>query len=480
MRVSSRRLSAPLVALFAAVTLFALFAVNVMSLAAIHSSRLSIARTRRAQTLLYSIRADIVDAETGQRGFLLTGRGDYLEPFQSAVDEIPSDLVELLEMVAGDTGRQRDVRELQGLTVKKLNELRFTVDLELNHETAAALAIVRSDGGKRLMDRIRALLADLRDDEDHRLEARMVAARRSLDRAIWIDAVAGTALLVLGALLFRINRDIARREQLERELREEVYFREQFIGILGHDLRNPLSAIMMNGRRLNAPFVSREVVARAGQIISSAAHRMRRMVDELLDMTRARRAGGIAIQRRPDTDLVLVARRASEELRSANPQAEVVVDAREPVFGSWDSDRLMQVVSNLVGNAIVHGRGRVDVRVRGTEEHATLEIHNGGPTLPNEIRDRLFEAFHGVADGGDERKGLGLGLFITERIVEAHGGRVEVHSTDEDGTTFTVQLPTGLDPTSTPDVGGAEGIAAAVKVGRLQADSDRPDVFRTS
>ena len=85
---------APLVALLAAVTLFALFVVNVMSLAAIHSSRLSIARTRRAQTLLGSIRAAIADGKTGQRGFLLTGRGDYLEPFPSAVDEIPSDLVE--------------------------------------------------------------------------------------------------------------------------------------------------------------------------------------------------------------------------------------------------------------------------------------------------------------------------------------------------------------------------------------------------
>jgi len=147
-RVSSRGRSAPLVALLAAVTLFALFAVNVMSLAAIHSSRLSIARTRRAQTLLDSIRADIVDAETGQRGFLLTGRGDYLEPFQSAVDEIPSDFAELFGIVAGDPGRQRDVRELKGLTLKKLDELRFTVDLVLRPRRSAS-AIPEDAAGVR-------------------------------------------------------------------------------------------------------------------------------------------------------------------------------------------------------------------------------------------------------------------------------------------------------------------------------------------
>ena len=238
-----------------------------------------------------------MDAETGARGFLLTGRGDYLEPFQSAVDEIPGQLTELLDVVADDPGQQRDARELAKLASKKLEELRVTIDQRFKHETAAAVAIVRSDPDKQLMDGIRTLLVGLREQEDRLWEARTVAARRRLDRAIWIDAVGGSGLFLLGVLLFRINRDIARREHLEAELREEVSFREQFIGILGHDLRNPLNAILMSAQRLEVPGAVDEKLATFPRMIHSSADRMRRMVDQLLDLTRARRTSGMPIER---------------------------------------------------------------------------------------------------------------------------------------------------------------------------------------
>src|SRR5437763_12500458 len=124
-RARFHRLSASVVALLAAITLFALLSVDVMTLAAIQTSRISIGRTRRAQTLIGSVRASLLDAETGERGFLLTGRGDYLEPFQSAVDEIPGQLSELLETVADDPAQQRDARELVRLARRKLDELRL-------------------------------------------------------------------------------------------------------------------------------------------------------------------------------------------------------------------------------------------------------------------------------------------------------------------------------------------------------------------
>jgi signal transduction histidine kinase len=435
------RFSAPLIALLAAVTLFALFSVNLMTLAAIDASRVSMGRTRRAQTLLGAIRASLVDAETGQRGFLLTGRGDYLEPFRSAVDDVPTELAELLELIADDPAQRRDVRQLQVLAERRLDELHRSIDQRFNHETAAAVATVRSDHDKELMDRIRALLTSLHEQEDRLLEARSVVARQKLERAMWIDAVAGSGLLALGVLLFRINRDIARREQLEGELREEVAFREQFIAILGHDLRNPLGAILASAQRLIASDGPGASSPRYPRLIASSAERMRRMIDQLLDMTRARR-GGIPIYRDPETNLAEVARRAVEELRTANSDADIAIHAPAPVVGTWDPDRLMQAVSNLVGNAVVHGRGRVEVRVGGESGSAILQIHNAGPPVPEDLRGRLFQPFHGSADGYGARTGLGLGLFITERIVTAHGGRIQVQSTDAEGTTFTVLLPT--------------------------------------
>jgi signal transduction histidine kinase len=263
-----------------------------------------------------------------------------------------------------------------------------------------------------------------------------------LDRAIWIDAIGGSGLLLLGILLFRINRDIARREHLEAELREEVSFREQFIAILGHDLRNPLNAILMSAQRLAVPGAVTEKLGRYPHVICSSAERMRRMVEQLLDMTRARRASGIPIEPDAETDLADLARRAADELRMANAEADIAIDAPEQVVGTWDADRLMQAVSNLVGNAVVHGRGRVTVRVGKQQGSAILEVHNPGPAVPEDVRERLFEPFHSTAHPDTDRQGLGLGLFITDRIVEAHGGRIEVQSTEAEGTTFKVLLPT--------------------------------------
>ena len=145
---------------------------------------------------------------------------------------------------------------------------------------------------------------------------------------------------------------------------------------------------------------------------------------------------------------------AVDELRTANPRAELVVEANQPLSGMWDPDRLAQVASNLIGNAVVHGTGRVDIRVARRGGEAILEVHNAGPPIPADVVPRIFEAFERPARDMPARSaGLGLGLFIAERIVVAHGGKIEVRSTAAEGTTFSVALPAALpQPMQSPAV----------------------------
>jgi signal transduction histidine kinase len=169
------------------------------------------------------------------------------------------------------------------------------------------------------------------------------------------------------------------------------------------------------------------------------------MVDQLLDMTRARLGGGIPIQR-SNTDLVDVIASATEELATANPAVEIRHTLPARLVGMWDGDRLAQVVSNLVGNAIEHGDPARAVTVTATlGDHGhrlTLVVHNHGKTIADGVLPVLFDPFRrGTREPSARTRGLGLGLYITREIVRAHGGTVEVTSSMTDGTRFTVTLP---------------------------------------
>lgn len=443
-----RRLSASLVALLAAGVLFALFLVNVLTLAGIHANRAWISRAREVQVVLGRVRAALVDAETSQRGFLLTGQAAYLEPFKGAEAALPPALAEARRLTANEPWQAYNMTELANLISTKMDELKRTVDTYRGGQPDAALAMVRGNQGKLVMDEARQLIGRMSAEEDQQLADRTAKGRRNLDFAMWIGAGAGLGLLALGFILFAINRDVTRREQLERALREEARFQQQFIGILGHDLRNPLNAIAMVTSRLQRPGeLSPEQSVAVGRIESSSA-RMNRMIEQLLDLTRARIGGGIQLEPSPRTDISEIVSSAVEELRAAHPQAQLTLEAEREIHGPWDPDRIAQVVSNLVANAILYGVGPVEVSVKRADRSAVLEVHNGGPPIPADLVPHIFEAFRRRTDHATETRGqgLGLGLYIAEQIVLAHGGRIAVRSGDAEGTTFTIHLPAGATP----------------------------------
>jgi len=223
-------------------------------------------------------------------------------------------------------------------------------------------------------------------------------------------------------------------------------FRDQLMGILGHDLRNPLSAItalaQVTMQRDDLPGEVRERLAQ----MDRAAKRSLAMIESLLDFSESRLKGALPI--RPMTArLADIAARVIEELSIANPRRIILLELRGREPFELDPVRIEQVLSNLVGNALVHGAADtpIEVFVDVREHEALLAVTNRGPVIPPERARSLFQPFTqgGAAhdSAGDRPRGLGLGLYIVRQIVTAHGGTVTVDSSAAVGTTFVVRLP---------------------------------------
>jgi two-component system sensor histidine kinase/response regulator len=248
-----------------------------------------------------------------------------------------------------------------------------------------------------------------------------------------------TELRARVAALIRAAADHARLADAERQLRIEADFRERFMGMLAHDLRQPLNAIFMANTLLSAKHEDSATAASA-MLQLRAAERMKRMIAELLDFTRIRPETGMPIQKQ-SIDLATAARSMVEELRASHPTRVLHFDADGPCQGQWDPDRIAQVCSNLICNAIEHSDVSSEIFVRlecGEGNSVRLRIANEGQRLSQDTLDQLFLPFRrGTAKSAG---GLGLGLYIVHQIVTAHGGSVKAES--EDGRTeFIVELP---------------------------------------
>lgn len=243
-----------------------------------------------------------------------------------------------------------------------------------------------------------------------------------------------------GVTRFNEAIDEVLTESMTRYAAKTDLYRDQFVGILSHDLRSPLSAITAGAALLAASANDDHRQARVAARILNSAQRMERMIGDLLDLTRTRLGGAIPLKRVP-TDLQQVCDEVLLEVQAAHPGAIVRFRVSGSVSGEWDPDRLAQVVSNLVGNAIQHGGGGpISVDTHGSDRSVTLSVHNGGNPIPLAAQGTLFEPLaRGVAD--DATQSIGLGLFIARAIVTAHGGEIGVRSVEGSGTTFDVLLP---------------------------------------
>lgn len=246
--------------------------------------------------------------------------------------------------------------------------------------------------------------------------------------------------------------DVTERRRAQEAALQAARFGERLIAIVSHDLRNPLNAIHLSTTQLLHSEVLAERERRFVTRIARSSARMTRMISELLDFTRGRLGGGIPIHRTPG-DLRAVVRQGVEELEAAWPERSLRVAGGAGRYdGQWDADRLLQVVSNLGGNALQYSKPDAPVTLTLTDlgDAVMLEVHNPGEPISAEALPHLFDPFRRATSshqGSSISGGLGLGLYIVEQVVKGHGGRIQVTSTEAQGTVFQVTLPRAPPPT---------------------------------
>ena len=262
---------------------------------------------------------------------------------------------------------------------------------------------------------------------------------------LWVDSLASPDIAYFQDMI-RFNEaiDEALAESTAAYAEQVNRSRDIFLAILGHDLRAPLQAVSMSTELLLRKAKLEGDALTCAVNIKHGARHMAAMVGDLLELVRSRLGKSLPIERAP-MDLADAAHAAIAEACAGNPECDPTVHVKGDTRGAWDAGRVSQLLQNLIGNALQHGLNKRDVTVTLTGEPDTvrLTVHNYGAPIPEEAIGTIFDPLVRSADEqlGQPSTSLGLGLFIVKEVVDAHGGTIEVSSSEADGTLFTVVLP---------------------------------------
>jgi PAS domain S-box-containing protein len=217
-------------------------------------------------------------------------------------------------------------------------------------------------------------------------------------------------------------------------------FEKWILAIVSHDIRDPLGTILFAARRLQDAAEPSSPARKHAEIVERGVHRILHIVGDLLDLAREREGAGIRIDPKP-TDLRAVCRQIIDDLEALARDRPISFDCDADGTGAWDEHRIVQAITNLTSNAVQHGPPGSPVRVRltGDDQEVAVEVQNRG-TIPGDILPRIFEPFRSGRHYASRGAGLGLGLFIANAIARAHGGHLDVESSDGE-TTFRLVLP---------------------------------------
>lgn len=434
-------------AFFAAVLAIAgLTAASLRSLAARRESSGWVMHTQDARLSLERVLALAADAESTQRAYLLSGREEYVDRFTSASASLVMEVKTLSTLTRDNPRQQKRMEALAGNLGEKAAALRRAIELRRRGEPDSAASVASGEAAERMRE-VRRLVAEMSADESALLEERL---RHLSSAERWSFAVvvggAGLLLLLASVAAVMVRGDLRRREEQVRERARVAEYQERLISIVGHDLRNPLTALLVSAQMLQQKREDlRPGQANAVDRILRSAGRIDALVALLIDFTHARLGNGIPT--RPGTmDAKAVVEGVAQEMRESNPGREIRLEApAQTILGSWDGDRIAQLVANLVVNALQYGAAESPITISlsaAADGALELRVHNSGPAIPPDLRPHLFEPYRrGKGAEISHPRGLGLGLYIVGEIARSHGGAVDLRSDDRQGTTVTVRLP---------------------------------------
>lgn len=278
----------------------------------------------------------------------------------------------------------------------------------------------------------------------------MVSEYRALRTSVlrqWLKQIkGGTALDVEDMNRFHEAIDQALAESIASYSRAVEASRNVFLGILGHDLRTPLGAILLGADMLRRSSSGGERNTRVATQIYTSVQRASQIVGDLLDLTRCQMGPGIPV-RRTQVDLAPICERIVAEIQAFDPQAQLRFEPPTPAVGMFDGARMEQVFSNLISNAVHHGdrHSPIKVALTVTQDTCVFSVHNHGNPIPTDVQPFIFNPMgrfsqRSVIEHGPT-EGLGLGLFIASEIVASHQGLIEVESDSQSGTVFRVTVP---------------------------------------
>ncbi len=391
----------------------------------------------------------ILDAETGQRGYLITGRDEYLEPYNTALFEIDRDLSELKSMTSDNHFQQLFCEKLMPVVEDKLHEMKNTIELRRNYGFEAAAVIVLSGQDKQRMDRIRKVIGEM-EKEEYRLLAERSELQNAHGRLVELAVLIGlpVGMIVMGGVGYLISRGNIQHQT-------EIEAKNQFLANMSHEIRTPMNAIIGFSDLLTMEELTEDQLDYVNTIRNSSEHLLG-LINDILDFSKIE-AGRMKVERiECSLKKILDNIHAMANLKAKEKGIEFAVHACQdyPETLRTDPSRLSQCLINLVNNAVKfteegHVYLNVSLEQRNRGQFVRFDVEDTGIGIPEDKQEKIFESFT-QADGSTTRKygGTGLGLAITKQFSHLLGGELSLSSREGKGSVFTLTIPIGYSTTA--------------------------------